>query len=178
MPMERFAAKVAGRKAQVFAQFPFKARRDGGSLAEDGVSCSLCHQIGTAKLGTPDSFTGGFEIDPADAQGQHREYGPYQIDKGHSSIMKSSTEGFVPAQSEHVRKSELCATCHTLITETLGPGGRQVGRLPEQVPFQEWLHSVFKDAKSCQSCHMPIVSEDVPITRVFGQPRQMSRHVF
>jgi hypothetical protein len=178
MPMERYSAKVAGRKAQVFAQFPFKARRDGGSLAEDGVSCSLCHQIGTARLGTPESFTGSFEIDPPDAQGNHREYGPYEIDAGHTLVMKSSSAGFVPWKSEHIRKSEVCATCHTLITETLGPGGKQVGRLPEQVPFQEWLHSDFKDKQSCQSCHMPVVSEPVAITRVFGQPRQLARHVF
>jgi hypothetical protein len=178
MPMERYAAKVEGRKAQVFTHLPFKARRDGGSLAEDGVSCSLCHQIGTAKLGTPESFTGGFEIDPPDAQGRHHEYGPYAVDAGHTLVMKTSTEGFVPTQASHVRTSEMCATCHTLITETLGPGGAVVGRLPEQVPFQEWLHSDFKGSQSCQSCHMPVVKEPVPITRVFGQPRQMARHVF
>ena len=93
-----------GGRRKVFAHLPFKARRDGGSLAEDGVSCSLCHQIGTARLGTPESFTGGFEIDPPDAQGNHREYGPYAVDPGHTLVMKTSTEGFVPAQAEHIRK--------------------------------------------------------------------------
>jgi hypothetical protein len=178
MPMERYAAKTEGRKARVFAHLPFTARRDGGSLAEDGVSCSLCHQIGAAKLGTPESFTGGFEIDPPDARGNRREYGPYATEAGHTRVMSSSSEGFVPTQAEHLRKSEMCATCHTLITETLGPGGRIVGRLPEQVPFQEWLHSDFRDSQSCQACHMPVVDEPVAITRIFGQPRQMSRHVF
>ena len=178
MPMERYAAKSEGRRAQIFAHLPFTARRDGGSLAEDGVSCSLCHQIGPARFGTPESFSGGFEIDPPDAQGNQREYGPFAIEPGHTLVMKSSTEGFVPTQSEHIRKSEMCATCHTLITETLGPGGRRAGRLPEQVPFQEWLHSDFKDRQSCQSCHMPVVGEPVAITRIFGQPRQLARHVF
>jgi hypothetical protein len=178
MPMERYAAKMAGRKAEVFKHFPFQSHRDGGSLAEDGVSCALCHQIGTAKLGTAESFTGGFEIDPSDAQGQHHEYGPYAIDRGHTMVMKTSTEGFVPTQAAHIRSSELCATCHTLITETLGPGGKQVGRLPEQVPFQEWLHSDYKESQSCQSCHMPVVKEPVAITRIFGEPRQLARHVF
>lgn len=177
MPMERYTAKTEGRKAQVFAHLPFKARRDGGSLAEDGVSCALCHQLSPAKLGTPESYTGNFTIDPPDAQG-HREYGPYPIDAGHTLVMKTSTEGFVPTQAEHIRQSELCASCHTLITETLGPGGKQVGRLPEQVPFQEWLHSDYKDSQSCQSCHMPVVKEPVAITRVFGEPRQLARHMF
>ena len=178
MPMERYAAKVQGRKAQVFAQFPFQSHRDGGSLAEDGVSCAVCHQIGTTNLGAPASFTGNFTIDPADAQGRHHEYGPYAIDSGHTRVMQTSTEGFVPTEGAHIRTSQLCASCHTLITETLGPGGAPVGRLPEQVPFQEWLHSDYKDVQSCQSCHMPAVDEPVSITRVFGQPRRLARHVF
>ena len=73
MPMERYAAKIEGRKAQVFAQLPFKARRDGGSLAEDGVSCALCHQLIRVILGATESYTGLFQIDPPDAQG-HREH--------------------------------------------------------------------------------------------------------
>ncbi|HEY2431502.1 MAG TPA: hypothetical protein VGI12_02440 [Vicinamibacterales bacterium] len=178
MPMERYTAKIQGRQAQVFAQLPFKSRRDGGSLAEDGVSCALCHQLSAGHLGEAATFTGNFTIDPPDAQGNHHEYGPYQIDHGHMLVMKTSTEGFEPTTAAHIRKSELCASCHTLITETLGPGGKQIGRLPEQVPFQEWLHSDYKDTESCQSCHMPVVSEPVSITRVFGEPRQLARHVF
>jgi len=46
------------------------------------------------------------------------------------------------------------------------------------VPYQEWLHSDYKDSRSCQSCHMPVVPEPVAVTRVFGEPRQLSRHVF
>ena len=178
MPVARHAAKLRGERGQVFAHLPFAARTDHARQAEDGVSCSLCHRIGAARLGTPESFTGGFVIDPPDAQGNNREYGPFEIDPGHTRIMKTSTEGFVPVQGMHIRQSELCATCHTLMTETLGPGGKVVGRLPEQVPYQEWLHSSYKDTQSCQSCHMPVVKQAVPVTRVFGVPRELSRHVF
>jgi hypothetical protein len=73
----------------------------------------------------------------------------------------------------------MCATCHTLLTQALGPGGRPIGRLAEQVPYQEWLHSEFKGTQSCQSCHMPALTEPAPITRVFGVPRDgVSRHTF
>jgi hypothetical protein len=34
-----------------------------------------------------------------------------------------------------------CASCHTLITRALGADGREIGSLPEQTPYQEWLHS-------------------------------------
>jgi hypothetical protein len=178
MPVARYAAKLRGERAQVFRHLPFSDRKADAQQAEDGVSCSLCHQIGTARLGTAESFTGGFVIDNPDANGNHREYGPFPIDPGHTRIMQSSTEGFVPVQGDHIRQSELCATCHTLITEALGPGGKPVGRLPEQVPYQEWLHSEFKGTQSCQSCHMPSAGEPVPITRVFGEPRELARHAF
>jgi hypothetical protein len=178
MPVARYAAKLRGERAQVFKHLPFSERKADAQQAEDGVSCSLCHQIGKARLGTAESFTGGFVIDNPDANGNHREYGPFEIDPGHTRIMQSSTEGFVPVQAEHIRQSELCATCHTLITEALGPGGKPAGRLPEQVPYQEWLHSEFKGTQSCQSCHMPAAGELIPITRVFGEPRQLARHAF
>ena len=59
-------------------------------------------------------------------------------------------------QAAHIRESELCATCHTLITEALGPDGRVIGSLPEQMNYQEWRHSAFdEEGRSCQSCHMP-----------------------
>ena len=32
--------------------------------------------------------------------------------------------------------------------------GEVLGEFPEQMPYQEWLHSEYKEAKSCQSCHM------------------------
>src|SRR5207244_8248439 len=104
---------------------------------------------------------------------------PYEVEQGHRRIMLSSTEAYQPTQSDHIRQSELCATCHTLFTQALGPDGKVVGRLPEQVPYQEWLHSEYRSSDSCQSCHMPSVNEPAPITRVFGQPREgVSRHVF
>jgi hypothetical protein len=65
------------------------------------------------------------------------------------------------------------------LTQALGPDGKVIGRLPEQVPYQEWLHSDFKNTQSCQSCHMPLIKEPVAITRVFGVPRDgVSRHTF
>jgi hypothetical protein len=179
MPMARYEANVQGKKGQVFAHLPFPADDKEGKEAEDGVSCSVCHQIGKQRLGTSDSFNGRFVVDTPDAKDNRPEYGPFQIDAGHTRIMRTSTEGYSPTQDEHIRQSELCATCHTLLTTALGPGGKPIGSIAEQVPFQEWLHSDYRDKQSCQSCHMPVVKEAVPITRVLGEPRQgLSRHVF
>ncbi|MGH9662285.1 MAG: hypothetical protein ACRD96_27290, partial [Bryobacteraceae bacterium] len=177
MPMARHEARQNGHEGQVFAHLPLDASDSAGRLAADGVSCSLCHQIGKDKLGTPDSFGGGFVIDPPDAQGLRPEYGPYKIDAGQTRIMRSSSGGFRPTEAEHIQKSEVCATCHTLYTNALGPDGKVIGRLAEQVPYQEWRHSEFRDKQSCQDCHMPVVKEEVPITKVMGLPRaDVSRH--
>jgi hypothetical protein len=179
MPMARYESKLGGHEGTVFSHLQFLPDDRGDMLAADGVSCSLCHQIGKEKLGTRESFVGGFVIGVPNAQGQRLEYGPYAPDAGHSRIMRSSTGGFLPTESAHIRESEVCATCHTLLTQTLGPGGKAIGEFPEQVPYQEWLHSGYRQTRSCQSCHMPVVQEAVPITSIQGVPRtEVSRHVF
>jgi len=180
MPIPRYEAKLRGTHGQVFAHLPLGAGVDARAReAADGVSCSVCHQITRERLGTTASFNGGFVIQPPQNGTARPEYGPFDIEAGHTRIMFSSTEGYQPTPSDHIRKSELCATCHTLITQALGPGGDPIGRLPEQVPYQEWLNSDFKSTESCQSCHMPALNEPVPITRVFGVPRAgVSRHTF
>lgn len=179
MPMARYQAHSEGRVAQVFSHLPFDMDKTEDKLAADGVSCSLCHQITPDKLGTRESLVGGFVVDTTKPKGQKNEYGPFKIEDNRPHIMRSSSGGWQPTEGEHIRKSELCATCHTLITQALGPNGQVIGSLPEQMPYQEWLHSEYKDTRSCQSCHMPVVKENTPITRVLGEPREgLARHVF
>lgn len=178
MPMMRYEAKLAGGEGEAFAHLPPDTAKLADRLADDGVSCSVCHQISEQNLGKRESFVGGFKIDEQAGPGSRRIYGPFEIDKGHTTLMKSSTT-FQPTESKHIQSSELCATCHTLITQALDAQGKVIGELPEQVPYQEWLHSDYKETRSCQSCHMPVVNEEVPITSVFGEPRAgFSRHTF
>lgn len=177
MPMSRYEAFLAGREGQVFAHTKFDPGNRADRLAADGVSCSMCHQIARQKLGTRESFVGRFVIDEG-AGGLRTAFGPYDIDAGRTRIMSSSS-GFRPVRSEHIRQSELCATCHTLITHSLDASGKAVGEFPEQVPYLEWLHSEYRQNRSCQDCHMPVVSGPAPITAVLGQPREgVSRHAF
>src|SRR5262245_412087 len=137
MPMARTQAQASGRLGEVFSHLPVGSRsRAENLLAYDGVSCTMCHQIADEKLGTPGSFTGGYVVRPGSASG------PFEIDKGLTTLMKSSSE-VQPVESAHMRQSALCATCHTLITKALGPSGEAVGELPEQVMFLEWQHSAF-----------------------------------
>jgi hypothetical protein len=179
MPMARYRAKTDNRPAQVFAHLGTSANTSASHEALDGVSCSLCHQIGPEHLGTEQSFNGAFHIATPAPGARRPEFGQFEIDSGLKQVMRSSSGGFEPTQAEHIRRSELCATCHTLRTNALGPDGRVVGSLPEQMPYQEWLHSDFANRQSCQACHMPVVAEPVAISRVLAQPREeVSRHVF
>ncbi len=179
MPMMRYEAKLAGGEGEVFAHLPPDPGRRSDQFSDDGVSCSVCHQITEQGLGTRTSFVGGFKIDETSKPGQRHEYGQFDITKGHVTIMRSSVS-FEPKENKKViQSSEVCGTCHTLLTSALDAQGKVIGELPEQVPYQEWLHSDYKETRSCQNCHMPQVNEDVPITSVFGEPRSgFSRHTF
>ena len=178
MPMSRYEAKLAGREGRIFAHLPVNSNDRASRLAADGVSCSLCHQISSEKLGTRESLVGRFVIAKPGPGNQRTAYGPFAVDAGRSRIMFSSS-GFRPTEGKHIQRSELCATCHTLITHSLGPDGKVTGELAEQAPYQEWLHSRYRDTQSCQDCHMPALKDPVPVTAVLGQPREnVSRHVF
>jgi hypothetical protein len=178
MPMMRYEAKLAGSEGNAFAHLPPDTSKLADRLSDDGVSCSVCHQIADQNLGKRESFVGRFKIDEQAKPSERRVFGQYDVEQGHKTVMKSSST-FQPTEGKHIQQSELCATCHTLLTQALDADGRVVGELPEQVPYQEWLHSNYRATRSCQSCHMPQVKEEVPITSVFGEPRAgFSRHTF
>ena len=116
---------------------------------------------------------------PRRPDGVREIFGPFAVDTGRQTIMRSAT-GFEQVKAPHVRQSELCASCHTLITEAFGPDGNVIGSLPEQMNFQEWRHSAFyKEGRSCQSCHMPRADGPIRVSSVLGAERDgLSRHAF
>jgi hypothetical protein len=175
MPITRYESKLRGKTGEIFAHLPINADDAAHRQASDGVSCSVCHQITNARLGTRESYNGGFVVQGPDADGRHAEYGPFDIKEGLQAVMRSSTQGYKPEKAEHIRESELCGTCHTLITTARGAGGRPIGALPEQMPYPEWLHSRYRNKQSCQNCHMPAIQGPVQISRVLGEDREDAR---
>jgi hypothetical protein len=180
MPMARTQARMTGTEGRVFEHLPVRDDTNRfNRLAHDGVACSLCHQITDQNLGAPSSFTGGYVVSPPAARAPRPLFGPFRIERGIATIMRSATS-FEPTESLHIRQSELCATCHTLVTRARGPKGEIVGELPEQMPFLEWKHSALAaEQRTCQSCHMPPVEDEIPIASVMGAPRKgFARHTF
>lgn len=179
LPIARTLAVATGEKPRAFEHFA--GTGEGGpltSLAREGVSCSVCHQIRDENLGTREGFTGGYVIDLATPMGEREVFGPFEVDGGRTRLMRSASE-FTPREAAHIRSAELCAGCHTLFTHALDPEGNEVGELPEQTPYLEWLHSDYPGQKTCQDCHMPPVEGEAPVSGVLPNPRaEVNRHIF
>ncbi|MHC4848323.1 MAG: hypothetical protein ACYTEG_07700 [Planctomycetota bacterium] len=116
-------------------------------LARDGVSCTVCHQANPANLGKPESFNGRLDI-----RLDRKIYGPYEDPVARPMLMHSDYQATYGA---HMRKSDVCGSCHTLVT----------GHFPEQTPYLEWLNSDHKQT-TCQECHMA----EVGPTRIARSP--------
>jgi len=127
-------------------------------LAMNGVSCSLCHQISPdAPFGTDAGYSGNFVINSYENSRDRLIYGPFE------NVLTSpmqSFASFTPVFSEHIKSSELCASCHDLTTPYSDEQGNILSHnvedeFPEQMPYSEWLHSDYAQTDSCQACHMP-----------------------
>ena len=179
----RLADRDARRDTNVFSHFPFQKLTGKTSqsqrLAQDGVTCSVCHQIESEGLGTDATFNGNVVVSKAVREDERPEYGPFDPDHGHQTLMHSSTAGYLPVHSDHIRDAALCGSCHTLYTDPIVAGGAKLPRFPEQMPYQEWQHSDFEKKQTCQQCHMPEVEEKTPVTALYGPMREGARrHVF
>jgi len=179
LPIAQKRAHAEGRLASILPPAGAHDATEDARLARDGVSCTVCHQIAGDGLGTPASFNGNFSLSPTRPDGVREIFGPFAVDAGRQAIMRSAT-GFEQVKAPHVHQSELCASCHTLITQAFGPDGNVIGSLPEQMNFQEWRHSAFyKEGHSCQSCHMPRADGPIRVSSVLGAERDgLSRHAF
>ncbi len=134
------------------------------ALARDGVSCAVCHHIADEELDDPSTYTGKFNVGPA-----NEVYGPYpsgdtDVPTGDDVIRVPmvNSVGILPIYGAHVREAKLCASCHTIVLPVYDAKGHPVmdGGAPktefEQTTYFEWLNSSFASGnQTCQNCHMP-----------------------
>jgi hypothetical protein len=148
------------------------------SLAMDGVSCTLCHQIQPDGLGETASFSGGYVVDTETPVGERLLFGQFPTNEQQAQMMRVAS-GYLVVESPHVSASELCATCHTLYTPSVDSAGQIVGEFPEQTPYLEWLHSDYVDLQSCQGCHMPAAEGEAKVSATGGAAHSpFSKHIF
>jgi hypothetical protein len=142
------------------------------AAAQDGVSCTLCHQIEPDNLGEKAGFSGGYKIDGGAEPPNRPAYGPYPDPFGRPMQMHT---GFMPLLGEQVGSAALCGSCHNLYTPYVDAQGRVQGEFPEQTPYTEWEHSAFgTGGVVCQACHMPAAGSGVVISTMPGMlgPRE------
>jgi hypothetical protein len=140
--------------------------QDNTQLALDGVSCSVCHQILPDNLGERSSWSGGFTLGT-----ERKIFGPHENPA--TGPMQNHVD-YTPTYSDHVEKSELCATCHTLSTTPMNENGDEIpgAMFHEQTVYLEWANSAYKDSQTCQNCHMPTKDDDGHVieTRIARAP--------
>ena len=149
-PMANYQSKLDGDQ-----YYPFHKIFDD-SLAIDGVSCGACHQISPEDIGT--TFSGKIHYDT-----NRVIYGPYTIPFG---APMEEFVGFDPVFSEHIFESEVCASCHTLVTTAIDEDGNLTNTsFVEQATYHEWLNSSYsQDGTNCQTCHMEYILDPVIIS--------------
>jgi hypothetical protein len=168
MGLRQLHEDQAGRPFQhatIYAE-PGEPNAKYGALARDGVSCTVCHHMAPNGLGTAETFTASFETGRAD-----EVYGPFQ---GVLTRPMEQALGITPKAGEHIRSSELCGSCHTVVLPKLSLGkpyagadpysDSTVGLVHEQTTYLEWLNSGYardpEGPETCQSCHMPSELDD------------------
>lgn len=174
VPMARFTDSISNQPGKVLDDGYLDTKNPEHSLALDGVSCTVCHQIRATNLG-PSSYDGRFSIDPQ----QKQAFGPYAAAPDQAAIMQSAS-GYQPLQGMHLSRSELCATCHVLYIPTLDAAGHATGeQFPEQVPYLEWFYSDYRSTQTCQDCHLPAATGGVKIATTSPDLRSpFGQHTF
>jgi hypothetical protein len=156
MPMARTQAHIDQQPISILDGGYLDPDHPLNTMAMDGVSCALCHQIQDANLGQEASFSGYYTIDAQTRAPDRLIYSPFPEP---DPDMMQRTMGYKPVEGKHMLDSELCAVCHTLYTPYVDDGGNVLGLFPEQTPYLEWQRSVYGDGlerdTSCQECHMP-----------------------
>ena len=148
-PIGRFNAHYLGQSFYSIAEM------EGDPLALDGVSCTVCHQITSASLG---NYSGNILF------GEDKIiWGPYLNPFANPMI---NFTGYTPAYGNHIRNSELCASCHTLLTNPVDLNGIPTGtEFVEQAIFHEWKNSGYPATETtCQTCHIPEITDTVKIS--------------
>lgn len=165
-PLGHFAAHAVGETHYTMASMV------QDSLALDGVSCVACHQ---QSAGAANQFSGELMFDDSVA------YGPYGLYKDEPllyALPMITYTGYVPQYGEHIANGDVCAGCHTLITQTTDAVGNYTGdEYVEQATYHEWLNSVYADdgaePQTCNDCHIPRIDDPVIISSGYSflEPR-------
>ena len=152
-PQGHFTAILRGAEHYTIAEML------SDTTAMDGVSCAACHIKSAENLGK--EFSGAATYDTS-----RIIYGPYEMP---FEPPMTDFVGFKPTFSEHINDAGICASCHTLQTNSVDLAGNLTGeQFVEQATYHEWINSAYDDEGSnpttCQGCHMPQLEDQIVIS--------------
>lgn len=174
-PMAAFSDEFFGEQPRILDDGYLASNNPRHSMAVDGVSCSLCHQIRAENLGSASSYDGGYQIDTTTRMGARPAYGPYSVEQDQSDLMQTAS-GFVPVQGLHLAEAEMCATCHTAFSPEAAGATAQVA---VDASYFEWFYSDYRQTQSCQDCHMPDAYRGARVATTSRFPRSpFAQHTF
>ncbi len=125
------------------------------TIGLDGISCTACHQMSAEGIGQ--TFNGNITYDTLG-----NIYGPFE------NVFAPPMQAFfgaTPQFGAHINDAGLCASCHTLIVETLDLDGNPTGNsYVEQATYHEWVNSKYEvEHVTCQECHLPRIEDEIVI---------------
>ena len=131
----------AGARRRLLHHLPQHGARQGRTRAAAATqpqnACIAARQErtnpGLHRVGR--TFTGNFLLGPPG-----KLYGPFHEPK--KKPMTNAT-GMMPEHSEHVKSSEMCASCHTVHLPVLHRG-KTVAHTYEQATYPEWAFSAYR----------------------------------
>ena len=176
MPMAHVETQRPGGPQSVFANLAAARAGAVDPLAVEGVSLRC-----VIRLREKGSARNPASPAASSSRWHHRRefrqvFGPYEVDRGPQSVMRSAT-GLHPTAATHIQQSEVCATA-TRSTPTAECLRRSDRDFPEQMPYQEWLHSEFRDSRVASRATCRWWRADA-VASVVGEPREgLSRHDF
>ena len=97
MPMTTYPARAAGGLGQVFAHLPIGSPRLRIRWPPTACPARSATRSREERLGSPESFTGGYVLNVAEPGRPQPMFGPFDVDEGRTHVMRSAT-GLTPTE--------------------------------------------------------------------------------
>jgi hypothetical protein len=151
-------APLGHHEQKILGLPPFNAAMlDTSRIGIDGVSCLACHGISPDSAGLLFSGTQRYDT--------FQVYGPYPDDEINQAIMQFFV-GFKPQYGQHIQDGRVCASCHSLITQTLDLSGNPTG-------MSSWSRRPGTNGRTAttpvhrprpvRGCHLPRINDSIKL---------------
>ena len=127
MPMMRYEAKLAGGEGEPFAHLPPNPDKLGIAWRATAFR-ARCATRSRPRARDTGQFRGRLQDRREDARRPAHEYGPFDIDKGHTTIMRSSST-FQPTEGKQASSRRNCAPPATRCSPRRWTRGKMIGEL-------------------------------------------------